>query len=206
MTHVNTFFLKQTMFPVITDWRYFLWLHLENLHPHHLYEYAIHRTQNCTIHDNQKCICSTCSLHICLWSEWMLDQHLEFQQRNTISHMSNNLRQKQVQSIYWLRSISKHLHNPEFHILVLNLNHHLLLMFFPPPVSHPALPLLSCCGSFLLTFSFWQIYVNPCSLFYFTLSETVEHWPIVNVNDIIQCRVFYYYYYYFLNFYLTELS
>lgn len=67
-----------------------------------------------------------------LWSQWMLDHNLEFQQRNTISHMSNNLWKIQVQSIYRLQRMSKNLHNLESNILVLNMNHHLLLMFFPP--------------------------------------------------------------------------
>lgn len=146
----------------------------------------MHRTQKCTIHDNQKCICSTCSLHKCLWSEWTLDQNLEFQQ-NTISHVSNNLKQIQVQSIYWLRRMSKNLHNPVSNISVLNLNHHPLLMCVLPFTSPPVLCFLSYFFFLSLTFSFWQIYVNPCALFYFTLSETVEHWPIVNVDYIVQC-------------------
>lgn len=117
----------------------------------------------------------------------------EFQQRNTISHMSNNLRQIQVQSIQWLRRMSKNLHNPDSNISVLNLNHHLLFNVFSSPcvspcTSPPVLLWFLSYFSFLsLTFSFWQIYVNPCSLFYFTLSETVEHWPIVNLDYIIQC-------------------
>lgn len=105
--------------------------------------------------------------HVC-------DQHecwtkiLEFQHRNTIWHIPNNVRQIQVQSICWLGRMSNN--------LTKNLISPTVLLWF-----------LSYLSFLSLTFSFWWIYVNLCQLFFLTLSETVEHWPIVNVNYIIQC-------------------
>lgn len=74
-------------------------------------------------------------------------------------------------------------------ILILNLNHCLHLMFSPPLpclTLHYASCLIIVPVRFFLslTFSSWWIYVNPCALFFLTLFEIAEHWPLVNVNPL----------------------